>query len=79
MLWKLAVATLFTYALRLDEWLVYFYAYAKYYYGFQRRKAMYLDDSNYAYESVKSAHTEPVLVADKKAHQDNKRTSLKEF
>ena len=26
---------------------------------------MYLDDSNYAYESVKSAHTEPVLVADK--------------
>ena len=56
---------MFTYALRLDEWLVYFYAYAKYYYGFQRRKAMYLDDSNYAYESVKSAHTEPVLVADK--------------
>ena len=29
---------------------------------------MYLDDSYYAYESVKSAHTEPVLVADKKAH-----------
>ena len=27
---------------------------------------MYLDDSYYAYESVKSAHTEPVLVADKK-------------
>ena len=26
---------------------------------------MYLDDSNYPYESVKSAHTEPVLVADK--------------
>ena len=26
---------------------------------------MYLDDSNYAYESVKSAHTQPVLVADK--------------
>ena len=26
---------------------------------------MYLDDSNYAYESVKSAYTEPVLVADK--------------
>ncbi len=34
MLWKIALATLFTYALRLDEWLVYFYAYAKYYYGF---------------------------------------------
>ncbi len=26
---------------------------------------MYLDDSNYAYESVKPAHTEPVLAADK--------------
>ena len=26
---------------------------------------MYLDDSNYAYESVKSAHMEHVLVADK--------------
>jgi len=26
---------------------------------------MYLDDSNYAYESVKSVHTEPVLEADK--------------
>ena len=63
MLWKIALATLFTYALRLDEWLVYFYAYAKYYYGFQRRKTMYLDDSNYTYESVKSARTEPVLTA----------------
>ena len=26
---------------------------------------MYLDDSNYTYESVKSARTEPVLVGDK--------------
>ena len=34
MLWKIALATLFTYAMRLDEWLVYFYAYAKWYYAY---------------------------------------------
>lgn len=34
MLWKLPLATFITYTLKLDEWVVYFYAYAKWYYSY---------------------------------------------
>ena len=36
---------------------------------------MYLDDSNYVCKSVKSAHTEPVLVADKSIRIINEQHS----